>query len=47
MKIANKEIARILYEIGGYLEIKGVQFKPRAYEKAGYSIKNLEAAGKL
>jgi len=42
MKIANKEIARILYEIGGYLEIKGVQFKPRAYEKAGYSIKNLE-----
>jgi len=41
-KIANKEIAGILYEIGGYLEIKEVQFKPRAYEKAGYSIENLE-----
>ena len=42
MKIANKEIAGILYEIGGYLEIKEVQFKPQAYEKAGYSIENLE-----
>ncbi len=38
----NEEIAKILYEIGGYLEIKGIQFKPRAYEKAGYSIENLE-----
>ncbi|MEK7578326.1 MAG: DNA polymerase/3'-5' exonuclease PolX [Patescibacteria group bacterium] len=42
MAINNKEIAGILYEIGGYLEIKGIQFKPRAYEKAGYSIENLE-----
>ncbi len=42
MKIGNKEIAKILYEIGEYLEIKGIQFKPRAYEKAGYSIENLE-----
>ncbi len=42
MKITNKEVAEILYEIGGYLEIKGIQFKPRAYEKAGYSIENLE-----
>jgi len=42
IKIANKEIAKILQEIGGYLEIKGIQFKPRAYEKAGYSIENLE-----
>ena len=41
-KIANKEIAGILYEIGEHLEIKGIQFKPRAYEKAGYSIENLE-----
>ncbi len=40
--VNNKEIARILYEIGEYLEIKGIQFKPRAYEKAGYSIENLE-----
>ncbi len=42
MKIANKEIAWVLYEIGAHLEIKGIQFKPRAYEKAGYSIENLE-----
>ena len=42
MKNSNKEIARILYEIGEYLEIRGIQFKPRAYEKAGYSIENLE-----
>jgi len=41
-KIENKEIAKILYEIGGHLEIKGIQFKPRTYEKAGYSIENLE-----
>jgi DNA polymerase (family 10) len=42
MKITNKEIAKILYEIGEYLEIKGIQFKPRAYEKAAYSVENLE-----
>jgi len=42
MKISNEEIVKILYEIGEYLEIKGVQFKPRAYEKVGYSIENLE-----
>ena len=42
MKISNKEIAKIIYEIGEYLQIKGIPFKPRAYEKAGYSIENLE-----
>ena len=42
MKNSNKEISKILYEIGEYLEIKEIQFKPRAYEKAGYSIENLE-----
>ncbi|MEK7178393.1 MAG: DNA polymerase/3'-5' exonuclease PolX [Patescibacteria group bacterium] len=42
MKIGNKEIAKILYEIGEHLEIKRIQFKPRAYEKAGHSIENLE-----
>lgn len=42
MKIGNREIAKILYEIGEYLEIKRIQFKPRAYEKAGYSVENLE-----
>jgi len=38
----NEEIAKILYEIGEYLEMKGVAFKPRAYEKAGYAVENLE-----
>ncbi len=38
----NEEVAKIFYEIGEYLEIKGIQFKPRAYEKAGYSVENLE-----
>ena len=42
MKLSNQEIAKVLYEIGEYLEVKGVAFKPRAYEKAGYSIENLE-----
>jgi DNA polymerase (family 10) len=41
-KITNGEIAKILYEIGEYLEIKGIQFKPRAYGKAAYSVENLE-----
>ena len=38
----NEEISKILYEIGEYLGVKEIQFKPRAYEKAGYSIENLE-----
>ncbi|MDP2946261.1 MAG: DNA polymerase/3'-5' exonuclease PolX [bacterium] len=42
LKNSNQEIARILSALGEYLEIKGIQFKPRAYEKAGYSIENLE-----
>lgn len=41
-QITNKEIAKILYEIGEYLKIRGVDFKPRVYEKAAYSIENLE-----
>ncbi len=38
----NQEIAKILYEIAGYLEMEGVAFKPRAYEKAAHSIESLE-----
>src|SRR3989344_7973416 len=34
----NAEIAKILYEIGEYLEMEGVAFKPRAYEKAAEAI---------
>src|SRR5574340_941382 len=34
----NQEIARILYEIAEYLEMEGVAFKPRAYNKAGLEL---------
>lgn len=40
--INNQEISKVLYEIGEYLEIKKIPFKPRAYEKAAYSVGNLE-----
>lgn len=38
----NQEIARILYEIGEYLAMQQVAFKPRAYEKAAALIADLE-----
>lgn len=36
--LSNSEIAKILYEIGEYLDMQGVAFKPRAYEKAAEAI---------
>lgn len=39
----NKEIAKILRIIALYLEIKGIKYKPQAYEKAAYSIESLDA----
>ena len=38
----NREIARILSEIGEYLDMKEVAFKPRAYEKAADAVRELE-----
>ncbi len=38
----NAEIAAILSEIGVYLEMQNVAFKPRAYEKAAEAIGGLE-----
>ncbi len=38
----NKEIAKILNEIGIYLEMDGISFKPRAYEKAAEAIFSLD-----
>lgn len=38
----NKKIAKILYEIEEFLRIKGVAFKPRAYQKAAKSLENLK-----
>ncbi len=40
--LENSEIAKILYEIGNYLEMQDVPFKPRAYQKAAGEIENLE-----
>jgi DNA polymerase (family 10) len=37
----NREIAKVLYEIADFLEIKGVAFKPRAYRKAAQTIETL------
>ncbi|MEK7192232.1 MAG: DNA polymerase/3'-5' exonuclease PolX [Patescibacteria group bacterium] len=41
-RVTNDEIAKVLYEIGEYLDMQGVQFKPRAYEKAGQTIEGLQ-----
>jgi len=40
--VTNQEIARVLAEIGMYLDMEGVAFKPRAYEKAAQIIESLE-----
>ena len=40
--MTNKEIARILYEMAAYLDMQGIDFKPRAYEKAASQIADLE-----
>lgn len=36
--ISNQEIAKVLSEIGGYLAMQNVPFKPRAYEKAAETV---------
>ena len=38
----NQEIAKILFEIALYLEMKDIPFKPRAYDKAAHSIEALQ-----
>jgi len=40
--ISNGEIVRILREIGEYLEMQNVAFKPRAYQKAADVIESLQ-----
>ncbi len=37
----NQELVKILNEIAILLDIKGIDFKPRAYEKAAYAIESL------
>jgi len=38
--VLNTKIANMLYEIADLLELKGVQFKPRAYRRAAQNINN-------
>jgi len=38
----NPEVAKLLRMMAIYLEMKGVQFKPQAYERAAYSIEALD-----
>ncbi|OHA46774.1 MAG: DNA polymerase III [Candidatus Terrybacteria bacterium RIFCSPLOWO2_01_FULL_44_24] len=40
--VTNQEIARILYQIAEFLEMKNVPFKPRAYEKSARVVESLE-----
>jgi DNA polymerase (family 10) len=41
-EVSNANIAEVLYEIGEYLEMQDIPFKPRAYEKAAQAIEGLE-----
>lgn len=38
----NSELAQIFREIALHLEMQGVEFKPRAYEKGAYTLEALE-----
>ncbi len=38
----NQELAKILYQIGQYLEMEDVAFKPFAYEKAALGLETTE-----
>ena len=38
----NQEIAKILFELAEFYDMKEVAFKPRAFEKASSSIASLE-----
>jgi DNA polymerase (family 10) len=38
----NQEVAKLLRMMGSYLEMKGVTFKPQAYERAAYSVEALD-----
>lgn len=40
--VTNWEIAKILFEMAALLEMEGVAFKPRAYEKAALGVESLD-----
>ncbi len=41
-RISNQEVARLIAEIGKYLDMEEVPFKPRVYEKAAQAIGDLD-----
>lgn len=41
-RLSNDDVARILHEMAALYEMGGVQFKPRAYEKAALSVEALD-----
>ncbi len=41
-KVSNQSVAELLREIGEYLEMQNVPFKPRAYQKAAMAVEGLE-----
>jgi DNA polymerase (family 10) len=40
-RMKNQEIATLLYEIADFLEIRGVEYKPRAYRTAARNVESL------
>jgi DNA polymerase (family 10) len=40
-RVSNAEVAKVLREIALLLDMEGVPFKPRAYEKAAYAVETL------
>lgn len=40
--MSNEKVAQVLYEIADLLELKGVDFKPRAYRRAARNIEELD-----
>lgn len=40
--VTNREIAKLLVEMAALLEMQGVAFKPRAYEKAALGVESLD-----
>lgn len=41
--MTNQDLAKMLSEMAALYEMEGVEFKPRAYEKAAYAIESLNA----
>jgi DNA polymerase (family 10) len=40
MHFSNQEVANILYEMAALYEMQGVQFKPRAYDRAAHGVES-------